>query len=42
MLVFRRIASRNVQEGGRKLVYAVAVADQDTHGKFIQHNKVNP
>jgi NAD(P)-dependent dehydrogenase (short-subunit alcohol dehydrogenase family) len=42
MFAYRKISARDVHEGARTLVYAVAVADQDTHGKFIQHNQIAP
>lgn len=41
MAVFRKIAARNVEAGGRTLVYASYVADTETHGQFVQHNKVD-
>lgn len=40
MFVYRKISARDVEEGSRTLVYAAAVAGPDTHGKFLQHNKI--
>lgn len=42
MFVYRKIAARDVHEGSRTLVYASAVADATTHGKFLQSNKIDP
>ncbi|KAI5235763.1 putative carbonyl reductase [Aureobasidium subglaciale] len=42
MFVYRWIAARNVHEGARTLVYALAVADATTHGKFLQSNEIDP
>jgi len=42
MFIYRKIAARGVEEGSRTLIYASALAGPETHGKFLQHNKVNP
>lgn len=40
VFVFGKIVSRDVEEGARTLVYASAVADSATHGKFLQNNEI--
>ncbi|OBT39438.1 hypothetical protein VE00_09818 [Pseudogymnoascus sp. WSF 3629] len=40
MFVYRKVSARNVEEGSRTLVYAASVAGPETHGKFLQHNKI--
>jgi NAD(P)-dependent dehydrogenase (short-subunit alcohol dehydrogenase family) len=42
MSVVKQFMARDVAEGGRTLIYASAVAGPETHGKFIQNNKVDP
>lgn len=42
MFVYRKISARTVEEGARTLIYASAVAGQETNGKFLQSNKVQP
>ncbi|KAF3771407.1 putative short-chain dehydrogenase [Cryphonectria parasitica EP155] len=37
----RRFKGRDVDGGARTFVYAAAVANQKTHGKFLQHNQVD-
>jgi NAD(P)-dependent dehydrogenase (short-subunit alcohol dehydrogenase family) len=37
----RKTAARTVEEGARTLVYAAAVAGEETSGKFLQQNKVD-
>ncbi|RDL30001.1 Uncharacterized protein BP5553_10628 [Venustampulla echinocandica] len=41
MFVYRKVAARNVEEGGRTLVYAATLAGSETHGQFLQHNKID-
>lgn len=39
--LYSKFAARDVGEGARALVFATAVAGPETHGKFLQHNKVD-
>jgi NAD(P)-dependent dehydrogenase (short-subunit alcohol dehydrogenase family) len=38
----RKSAARTVQEGGRTLIHAAVVAGQETNGKFLRNNRVDP
>ncbi|KAI9034862.1 putative short-chain dehydrogenase [Aspergillus affinis] len=40
--LWRKLLARNVQDGGRTAVYATAVAGEETHGKYLESNKVEP
>ncbi|EED15911.1 carbonyl reductase, putative [Talaromyces stipitatus ATCC 10500] len=40
--VLKRTVGRSIQEGGRTVVYASILAGTESHGKFLQHNKVVP
>ncbi|KAE9371717.1 putative carbonyl reductase [Stipitochalara longipes BDJ] len=40
--LIRAVRARSVDEGARTLVYATLVAGPESHGKFLQHNKVDP
>jgi NAD(P)-dependent dehydrogenase (short-subunit alcohol dehydrogenase family) len=40
--VFKRLAGRSLQNGGRAVVFAAAVAGPETNGKFLANNKVHP
>ncbi|KAF9244306.1 hypothetical protein DTO013E5_5855 [Penicillium roqueforti] len=42
MAVLRRLIARTVDDGARTVIYAAVVAGQETHGKFLQSNKVDP
>jgi NAD(P)-dependent dehydrogenase (short-subunit alcohol dehydrogenase family) len=42
MSIVRKFMARTVEEGGRALIYAAIIAGPETHGKFIQNNKVDP
>lgn len=42
MFVVRKLMARTVDEGARTIIYAAVVAGQETHGKFLQNNKVDP
>lgn len=42
MYVMRKTVAKTVEEGGRALISASILAGPDTHGKFIQNNKVDP
>jgi len=42
MSLVRAVRARDIDEGGRTLVYASLVAGQESHGKFINHNKIDP
>ncbi|KGO71512.1 Short-chain dehydrogenase/reductase SDR [Penicillium italicum] len=42
MFVVRKLMARTVDEGARTIIYAAVVAGQETHGKFLQSNKVDP
>lgn len=42
MPLVRKTVGRTVQEGARTLIYASAVASEETNGKFLQNNKVDP
>lgn len=42
MSVLRKLMARTVDEGARTIIYAAVVAGQETHGKFLQNNKVDP
>ncbi|KAJ5418894.1 uncharacterized protein N7487_002444 [Penicillium crustosum] len=42
MYVLRKLMARTVDEGARTLIYAAVVAGEETHGKFLQSNKVDP
>jgi len=41
MSIIRKFVARTVEEGGRTLIYAAVIAGPETHGKFIQNNKVD-
>ncbi|PGH09699.1 hypothetical protein AJ80_07651 [Polytolypa hystricis UAMH7299] len=41
MSVIVRFRARNVEEGARALVYAGCVAGEESHGGFLQHNKLD-
>lgn len=38
----RRLLGRTIEHGARTLVYAAVVAGPETHGSFLQSNKVHP
>ena len=38
----RKMVARKVEEGGRTVVFAGGVAGEDTHGKHLSSNKVQP
>jgi len=42
MNMVRKIRARPVDEGAWTLVYATLVAGPESHGKFINHNKIDP
>ncbi|KFZ00733.1 hypothetical protein V501_10524 [Pseudogymnoascus sp. VKM F-4519 (FW-2642)] len=42
IFVYRKISARNIEEGSRTLVYATSVVGPETHGKFLEHNKISP
>jgi retinol dehydrogenase-14 len=42
MPLVKKIVGRTVQEGARTLIYASAVASEETNGKFLQNNRVDP
>lgn len=42
MYIYRKTSARPVEQGGRALIYASYVAGSETHGKFLQHNEVDP
>jgi NAD(P)-dependent dehydrogenase (short-subunit alcohol dehydrogenase family) len=42
MFVMRKVMARTVEEGARTIIYAAVVAEQDTHGKLLDSNKVDP
>lgn len=37
MILFRKTYGRTLEEGGRTLVHASAIAGPETNGKFVQH-----
>lgn len=42
MFVLRKLMARSVDEGARTIIYAAVVAGQETHGRFLQSNKLDP
>ena len=36
----KKLLGRSIQEAGRTVVYASALAGPESHGKFLQHNTV--
>lgn len=42
MFLYRKVSARDVSEGSRTLIYASVIAGVDSHGKFMQNNKVDP
>lgn len=40
MFVWYRTLGRSVEEGARALVYAVGVAGEESHGRFLKDNRV--
>ena len=40
-IFIRAVWARKVDEGSRTLVYAAVIAGQESHGKFINNNKID-